>query len=70
MTGVQTCALPISIFVGLSFGQERFWVKKFEVGVWLHPWTGGHAYLLEVVSTGSGGELVEELEEQRGITTP
>ena len=36
-----------------SFGQEHFWVKNFEMGGWPHPSTQGHAYLLEVVSTGS-----------------
>jgi hypothetical protein len=29
-------------------------LKNFEMGGWvIHPWTGGHAYLFEVVSTGS-----------------
>ena len=34
-----------------SFGQEHFWVNNFEMDGWSHPSTGGHAYLLEVVST-------------------
>ena len=34
----------------ISFRQEQVWIKDFEVGEWLHPSTGGHAYLLEVVS--------------------
>ena len=34
----------------LSFEQEHFWVKIFELHRWLHPSTEGHAYLLEVVS--------------------
>jgi hypothetical protein len=37
----------------LSFGQEYFWFKNFEMGVWLHPSTKVHAYLTEVVFTGS-----------------
>jgi len=35
------------------FGKQHFWVKNFERGGWPHPLTRGHAYLLEVVSTGS-----------------
>ena len=41
-----------------SFGQEHFWVINFEMGEWPHPSTGGHAYLLEVVSTGSISPLL------------
>ena len=37
----------------ISFRQEQFWVKNFEMGGWPHPSTGGCDYLLEVVSTGS-----------------
>jgi hypothetical protein len=33
-------------------------IKNFEMGGWLHPSTGGHAYLLEVVSTGSISSLM------------
>jgi hypothetical protein len=36
----------------LSFEQEHFWVKNFEMSGWFHPSIGGHAYLLDVVSTG------------------
>jgi hypothetical protein len=36
-----------------SFAEEHFWVKNFEMGMWSHLLTGGRAYLLEVVSTGS-----------------
>ena len=36
-----------------SFGQEHFCVKNFEIDEWSHPLTRGHAYLLEVGSTGS-----------------
>jgi hypothetical protein len=36
----------------LFFGQEHFWVKKFEMCDWQHPSTGGCAYLLEVVFRG------------------
>jgi hypothetical protein len=42
----------------LSFGQEHFWVKNFEMCGWPHPSTGGHAYLLKVVSTGSISPLL------------
>ena len=38
-------------FPCLSFGQEHFWVKNFEMHGWPHPSTGGCAYPLEVVST-------------------
>jgi hypothetical protein len=27
-------------FCPCSFGQERFWVKNFEMGEWPHPWPG------------------------------
>ena len=33
--------------------RENLWVKNFEMGGWLQPSTGAHAFLLEVVSTGS-----------------
>ena len=36
-----------------SLGQEHFWVENFEMGMWPLPTAGGHACLLEVVSTGS-----------------
>ena len=36
-----------------SFGQGHFWVKNLEISGWPHPLTGGRAYLLEAVSTGS-----------------
>jgi hypothetical protein len=36
-----------------SFAQEHFWVKNFDISGWPHPSTRGHAYLLEVVFTGS-----------------
>jgi hypothetical protein len=37
-----------------SFGWEHIWVKKkSDMDEWLHVLTRGHAYLLEVVSTGS-----------------
>jgi hypothetical protein len=36
----------------LSFGQEHFWVKIFEMPGWPHVSTGGRVYLLEVVSRG------------------
>ena len=42
----------------LSFGQEHFWVKNFEIGGWPPPSTGDHAYLLEVVSIGSISSLL------------
>jgi hypothetical protein len=42
----------------LSLGQKHFWIKKFEMGGWCHSSTGSHAYLLEVVSTGSLSPLV------------
>jgi hypothetical protein len=42
----------------LYFGQEHFGVKKFDMDAWLHPSTGGYAYLLEVVSTGSFSSLL------------
>jgi hypothetical protein len=45
----------------ISFRQEQFWVKFFEVGEWPHPSTGGHAYLLEVVSSGSISPLMSSL---------
>ena len=34
-----------------SFVQEHFWVKNFEMGVWLHPSIKSAASLLEVIST-------------------
>jgi hypothetical protein len=42
----------------VSFGQEQFWVKNFEIGGWPHPSTGGCAYLLKVISTGSLSPLL------------
>ena len=45
-------------FVRLSFGQEQFWVKNFEMAGCPHPSTGSHAYLLEMVSTGSISPLL------------
>jgi hypothetical protein len=36
-----------------SFGQEHSRVKNFEMGEWPHPLTGRHAYVLDMVSTGS-----------------
>ena len=36
---------------GLSFGQEQFWAKHFEMGEWPHPSARDHVYLLQVVST-------------------
>ena len=48
-----------SIFCScLSFGQEHFWVKIFEMGGWPHPSTGGLAYLLRVASPGSFSPLL------------
>ena len=41
-----------------SFGQEHFWVKNLEMGGYPHPLTGGRAYLVEVVSTGSISPLL------------
>jgi hypothetical protein len=41
-----------------SIGQEQFWVKIFEMGGWHHLSTGGSAYLLVVVSTGSLSPLL------------
>jgi hypothetical protein len=39
-----------SIFCSLiSFRQEQFWAKDFEIGGWPHPSTGGYVYLIEVV---------------------
>jgi hypothetical protein len=37
----------------VSFKQKQFWVKHFEMSVCPHSLTGGHVYLLEVVSSGS-----------------
>jgi hypothetical protein len=34
----------------ISFEQEQFWVKNFEMDVWLHPSNRGYVYLLEVAS--------------------
>jgi hypothetical protein len=36
----------------VSFGEEHFWVKIFSVVLVAPSLAGGHAYLLEVVSTG------------------
>jgi hypothetical protein len=44
---VSLCSI---FFPCLSFGQECFWVKN--LGEWPHPSSVGHAYLLEVISTG------------------
>ena len=43
----------------VSFSQEQFWVKNFEVGRWPHPSTWGHAYLLKVVSSGFISPLLD-----------
>ena len=37
----------------LSLRQEHSWFNNFEMGGQPHPSTGGCAYLLEMVSTGS-----------------
>jgi len=42
----------------LSFGQEHFWVKNFEISGWPYPSTGVCAFLLKVVSTGSPSPLL------------
>ena len=46
----------------ISFRQEQFRVKNFQIGEWPHHSTGGEggrcAYLLEVVSTGSVSPLL------------
>ena len=42
----------------VSFRQEQFWVK-IEVDGWPRPSTGGHAYLLELVSLGSMSSLLD-----------
>ena len=42
----------------LSFAQEHFWVKNFELHGGEHSSTGGHAYLREVVSIGSLSPLL------------
>jgi hypothetical protein len=36
----------------ISFGQEKFWVKNFEMGRLLHPSTGANVYLLDIIFTG------------------
>jgi hypothetical protein len=41
-----------SMFLSLHFfSQEKFLVKRFEMGGWPHSSTGDPAYILEVVST-------------------
>ena len=45
----------------VSFRQEQFWVKIFEIGGWPHSSTGGHVYLLEVVSSNSISQLLDIL---------
>ena len=45
-------------FCSISFRQEQFWVKIFETGEWCHPSTGGHAFLQEVIATGSISPLL------------
>ena len=37
----------------ISFKQDQFWVKIFEMVGWHHPSTEDNAYLLEVDSIGS-----------------
>ena len=50
-------AFPLYFFTNkkhhycISFRQGQFWVKIFEMGVWPHPSTRGHVYLLEVISS-------------------
>ena len=51
-------SVPIFVLSCLAFVKEHFWVKIFEIGGWPHLSTGGRAYLLEVVSTGSISPLL------------
>jgi hypothetical protein len=37
----------------ISIRQKQFWFKDFGMGGWPYPSSGGSAYLLEVVSSGS-----------------
>ena len=37
---------------------KQFWVKNFEMSTWSYSSTGGHAYLLEVVSSDSISSLL------------
>jgi hypothetical protein len=39
-------------FSACLFDRNVFWVKIFGMGGWPHVSTGGHAYLLEMVSVG------------------
>jgi hypothetical protein len=57
LDGLSLSLYPIFCLC-LSFGQEHFWVKHFELCVGPHPSTGGHAYLPTVVCIGSISTLL------------
>jgi hypothetical protein len=42
----------------VTFRQEQFWVKDFEMCEWPHPSSGGHMSLLEVISSCSISSLL------------
>jgi hypothetical protein len=41
------------------FRQEKFGLRDYEMSGWPHPSTGGHAYILEIVSSGSISPLLD-----------
>jgi hypothetical protein len=52
VSGCPLLQSPFHFFLFLSFTQEHFWVKNFEICGWPHPTTRSSAYLLNVVFTG------------------
>jgi hypothetical protein len=52
-------SFSLSFSLCVSFREEQYWFKIFEMSGKLNPSTGGRAYLLEVVSTGSISPLLD-----------
>jgi len=49
---------PLHFCPCISFRQKQFWIKKFEEGGWSLASSGGHVYLLDVVSSSSISPLL------------
>ena len=45
----------------ISFRQEQFWVKEFEMGGWFYPSTRDHVYLLDMVFSCSISQVLDVL---------
>jgi hypothetical protein len=43
----------------ISFRQEQFWIKNFDMLEWLHPSTGVNVSLMEVAYSGSISPLLD-----------